>query len=59
MPMSNDQNDTTDQEFVIGGNGIFTLPEDMTQEEADRLVEEADAAQAERTRRFEAGEEID
>jgi hypothetical protein len=35
-----------DQHLAVGGNGIVTLPEGMTQEEADRLVAEADEAQA-------------
>ncbi len=50
--MSND-------EVQIEGNATCTLPDGMTQEEADRLVREADEAQAERTRRYEAGEELD
>ena len=51
---------TEEEEHIqAGGNGISTLPEGMTQEEADRLVAEADEAQAERDRKFAAGEEID
>jgi hypothetical protein len=46
-------------EQKVEGNATASLPDGMTQEEADRLVREADEAQAERDRRFAAGEEID
>jgi hypothetical protein len=46
-----------DQHLSVGGNGISTLPEGMTQEEADRLVAEADAAQAIRDAEWAAQQE--
>jgi len=48
--MSNEENK---ENLSVGGNGISTLPQGMTQEEADRLVREADERQA----RIDAGEE--
>jgi hypothetical protein len=49
--MSND--DQVQEHLAVGGNGISLLPPGMTQEEADRLVREADERQA----RIDAGME--
>jgi hypothetical protein len=46
---------TEEEHLAAGGNATAALPEGMTQEEADRLVREADERQA----RIDAGEVVD